>query len=120
MCIYTLKQITDFYIQHGSPVYLCFLDASKAFDKINHWVLFRKLLDRQVPGIIVRILVVWYTKQNFYLRCNNCLSSPFTVSNGVRHGSILSPFLFNVYVEIQSEYLIYTGPVRALHAPLTP
>ena len=29
----------------------------------------------------------------------DCISSPFRVSNGVRQGGILSPYLFNVYMD---------------------
>jgi len=36
-CVYTLKQITEYYNQRSSLVYICYLDASKAFDRINHW-----------------------------------------------------------------------------------
>ena len=46
MAIYVLKEITDYYLRNSSPVYICFLDASKAFDRVNHWTLFAKLLDR--------------------------------------------------------------------------
>ena len=35
-----------YYTERGSPVFTCFLDASKAFDRINHWTLFRKMIDR--------------------------------------------------------------------------
>ena len=46
MCIYTFKQIIEYYCNHSSPAYICYLDASKAFDRVNHWKLFKKLLDR--------------------------------------------------------------------------
>ena len=36
MCIYTLKEVLHFYRSRGSPVFLCSLDASKAFDRVNH------------------------------------------------------------------------------------
>ena len=36
---YTLKSIIQYYKDHNSPVYSCFLDASKAFDRVNHWVM---------------------------------------------------------------------------------
>jgi hypothetical protein len=39
-CVYALKGIVQYYMQNNSPVYVCFLDASKAFDRINHWTLF--------------------------------------------------------------------------------
>ncbi len=39
MCIYLLKEEIRFYTKCCSPVYACFLDASKAFDILNHWVI---------------------------------------------------------------------------------
>ena len=40
LCIFTVKSVTKYYKQENSPVFTCFLDASKAFDKINHYTLF--------------------------------------------------------------------------------
>ena len=42
--VFTLKQIIEVYRAKSSPVYVCFLDASKDFDRINHWNLFTKLI----------------------------------------------------------------------------
>ena len=80
-------------------IYSCFLDASKAFDKVNHSVLFSKLLKRKVPLYIVRILCFWYRNQDMVVRWENHYSSSFKVSNGVRQGSILSPYLFCLYCD---------------------
>ena len=55
LCIFTVKCVTKYYTQENSSVFTCFLDASKAFDKINHYTLFQKLLDRETPIILVRI-----------------------------------------------------------------
>ena len=43
LCEYTLKQIVDYYRSNCSPVYICFLDASKAFDRVNYAILCKKL-----------------------------------------------------------------------------
>ena len=52
MCIFSAKSIMKYYTEHGSLVFTCFLDASKAFDRINHWTLFRKMIDSKMPLII--------------------------------------------------------------------
>ena len=62
-CVFSLKQTVDYYMSLSSPVYLCFLDASKAFDKINHWTLFKKLLLRGIPAIVVQLLYKLYQLQ---------------------------------------------------------
>ena len=33
------------------------------------------------------------------VKWDDCFSQPFTVGNGVRQGSVLSPYLFNVYLD---------------------
>ena len=56
---------------------------------------------------IVKLLSYWYAKQTMRVRWGDCISSPFRVSNGVRQGGILSPYLFNVYMDDLSRGVIY-------------
>ena len=98
ICVYTFKQVVDYYRSFSSPVYVAYLDASKAFDRINHYHLMSKLIKRKLPIIIVRLLYFWYKNQNFMVRWGSCLSDQFKVTNGVRQGSIISPYYFNVYL----------------------
>ena len=81
------------------------LETSKAFDRVKHSVLFDKLVQRGVPGYIVRNLCYWYAHQTMCVRWGSSISSSFRVSNGVRQGGILSPYLFNVYVDDISQTL---------------
>ena len=105
LCIFTVKSVIKYYNLHNSPVYTCFLDASKAYDRVNHWTLFRKLLNRSIHILIVRMLMYWYTKQELCIRWGAEMSPYFTISNGVRQGGILSPSLFAVYMDDLSSVL---------------
>ena len=37
LCVFTFKELLRFYTKHGSAVHVVFLDASKAFDRVNRW-----------------------------------------------------------------------------------
>ena len=104
-CLFLLKQAISQYNAHGSPVFVGILDASKAFDKVNHHILFKKLTECSVPEILVKLLANWYSSQHLCVRWGTAYSKFFTVSNGVRQGSILSPFLFGVYMNQLSQTL---------------
>ena len=58
-----------------------------------------KLLNRVVPILLVRILLYWYRTQTFCIKWGTMTSCFFSVSNGVRQGGILSPYLFAIYMD---------------------
>ena len=101
MCVFVLKQVVDYYVNHGRPIFSVFIDSSKAFDKVSHNILFEKLIERNIPSCFVRLLCFWYSHQQMTVKWGNCFSS-FTVSNGVRQGGILSPYVYGVYVDEMS------------------
>ena len=74
------------------------MDVRKAFDRVNHWTLFAKLIDTQAPLFIVRVLLFWYQMQNVCIKWGISYSHYFTICNGVRQDGILSPRLFALYV----------------------
>ena len=67
-------------------------------DAFCHSTSFKKLIDRQVPSYIVRIMIYCYINQTMFVRWSRILSEGFQVSNDVRQGGVLSPYLLNVYI----------------------
>ena len=84
---------------------MCFLDAKNAFDRVNHWTLAKKLLDRNVLLHIVKIFLFCYREQDFMVRWGNSLSMTFRCSNGIMQGGQLSPLLYNVYTDDLNHHL---------------
>jgi hypothetical protein len=90
---------TSFLTDRGTTASICTLDISKAFDKVDHYCLYTKLVHRGVPRVFISLLACWYDKCYVSVRWDNCLSLPFRVTAGVRQGGILSPYLFAVYID---------------------
>ena len=97
-CIFLLKEILQYFKRHDTISFLCFMDASKAFDRINHGKLLNILQEYDIPPYILRILDFGLSHHQLQVKWNHICSDLFLAHNGVRQGGILSPYLFNMYV----------------------
>ena len=98
-CTWVATEVVSYYKKNGSDVHACVLDCSKAFDKIQHNVLFKKLHAKGLPPIVVRIIMQMYIHSSAQVKWDGKTSSSFNTSNGVRQGSVISPLFFTLYVD---------------------
>jgi hypothetical protein len=98
LCTSVFKRAVEHYINRGSHVFVCFIDFSKAFDKVNYRKLLNKLLDDNIDISITRVLAYWFSKQELSVRWQSAVSESFAAGNGTRQGGILSPCLFTRYI----------------------
>ena len=68
-------------------------------DTCQFSTLFKRLVDRGMPAIIVRVIIYVYEEQHAWVKWGSARSSIFRIVNGTRQGSILSPDLFALYVD---------------------
>jgi len=97
--IYTVRQVIDSFTDAGNTVNLCALDMSKAYDKMNHFGLYVKLMDRLVPSELLNILEHWFSICQTCVKWGASVSRFVTLICGVRQGGVLSPHLFSIYVD---------------------
>jgi hypothetical protein len=98
-CTWMAREVIQHYNNNGSHVFAALLDCSKAFDKVRFDILFEKLITYGLSPTVIRFLLYSYTHSRVRVNWNNDMSYSFGVSNGVRQGAVLSPFLFNIYME---------------------
>ena len=97
-CTNVLKQTVDYFTDRGSHVFACFVNFSKAFDRVNYWTLFNKLLDDNVNCKIVRFLAAWYSTQTCSVKWGGATSLRFRIGNETRQGVLYRPCLHATYV----------------------
>ena len=83
-CVSVLCETIDYYVHNESDVYMCSIDAFKAFDRVNILLLFRKLRKRNFCPLFLRYLVNSYCNQMMMVRWNGSLSDKLDVTNGVK------------------------------------
>jgi len=66
--VYSVRNVIDHYVSHCSTVNVCSLDLSKAFDRMNHYVLFTKLIERNLPFNLLHIFEKWFTMSETCVR----------------------------------------------------
>ena len=84
-------------INNNEYLYCCFVDFTKAFDYIENYILWYKLIKTGVRGRLLDIIKSIYTTVKSRVKNNNTLSESFLCNIGVRQGECLSPFLFAMY-----------------------
>ena len=99
-CTFVVQEVVNYYVRNDSNVYCTFLDASKAFDRVHYNKLFAQLSEKKMCPMVIRFLCFMYTKQKCRVKWESSISESFEVSNGVKQGGVLSPLLFNVYIDV--------------------
>jgi len=99
MCTSVLKEVASYYKSRNTQIYVCMLDASKAFDRVHYGKLFQLLRNRDIPPIYIRLLLDMYSRQVLCTSWNGVFSDTFSADNGVKQGGILSPILFCIYFD---------------------
>ena len=75
------------------------IDYAKTFDCVDHHKLWKILQEMGIPNHLTCLLRNLYASQEATVRTGHGITDWFQIGKGVCQGCILSPCLFNLYVE---------------------
>lgn len=96
--LFNLSSIVHLNFKAKKKTFAFFVDFSCAFDSIPRNSLFYKLSELGLSSKIIKILQLLYNKTTSQVWDGESLSEPFSVSQGVKQGCLLSPVLFSLYL----------------------
>ena len=95
--IFNLRTVCEWAIDLGKDVYICFIDYTKAFDRVKHSKIIEYLSEIGIDDKDLQIITKMYWEQTAVVRTEHGITEEFQVKKGVRQGCVLSLSLFNLY-----------------------
>ena len=96
--ILSLSNIFQNFSASEECCFLLLLDFSKAFDKIKHSVLMKKLARMKIPRSLFLLIKDYLTGRTQSVNVDGYPSEKRLVSCGVPQGSVRGPILFMIYI----------------------
>jgi len=97
--IFNVKLLAEKYLVKGKKLYVAFMDLEKAYDRVDWDSLWDVLKIYGVGGQLLKGVKSFYKGANACVKINGKLSSSFSINAGVRQGCVMSPWLFNIYMD---------------------
>ena len=97
--IFNLRILCEKYLQHQQSLNHVFVDFKKAFDRVWHAALWGTMRLYNINNNLIRTIECLYNKATSAVYHDNNIGEWFRTTIGVHQGCLLSPTLFNIFLE---------------------
>ena len=94
-----MRQKCEKYLRKGKDIYFAFLDLKKEYDRVDREAMWNLLRLYVVGGKLLKAVKILFVGGQACVRVGNELSDWFPVRVGLRQGCVMSPWLFNLYID---------------------
>ena len=102
-----LQHYSDVYeaLEEGVRIDTIYLDFAKAFDKVDHGILIKKVIDHKIKGKVGMWLKNFLQDRKYRVVANGVMSEEQEVISGVPQGTVLASILFIIMISDIDEEL---------------
>lgn len=97
--IFSVRQVCEKAVERGKEVFWAFMDLEKAYDRVDRNALWSVMCLYGVGGRLLKGVKSFYVSSRACVRVAGETSDWFTVNVGLRQGCVMSPWLFNMYMD---------------------
>ena len=97
--IFNLQMLYEKYLQHQQDIYHVFIDFKKAFDRVWHAALWATTKKYNISINLIQVIKNVYDKATSAVLFNSSKGDWFQTTVGARQGCLLTPTLFNIFLE---------------------
>ena len=98
--VFVIRQLGEKMLERGKKLYAAFLDLEKAYDRVWRAGLWEALKKYGVQGRLLRAIQGLYQDSEAAVKVGEETTDWFKVQRGVRQGCPMSPWLFNIYLDM--------------------
>ena len=95
--VFSLCQLQEKCREQQMPLYIAFIDLTKAFDLVSRDGLFKALHKISCPPRLHSLIESFHSNMKGTEQFNGNLSKPFDMHSGVKQGCVLTPTLFGIF-----------------------
>ena len=107
--IFILRQLQQKYLENDKELYLVFVNLEKAFDRVPRVLIESSVRRKGVVKCYVKAVMKMYKEVLSQLKVEGYNSKEFEVREGIHQGSVLSPFIFVVVMDVLTEEVANDG-----------
>ena len=102
--IFSLRQLQEKCREQRRPLYIAFIDLTRAFDLVSRSGLFTLLHRIGCPPKLLRIITSFHKEMKGTIRYDGSSLDPFPIKSGVKEGCVLALTLFGILFSLLLRY----------------
>jgi hypothetical protein len=97
--LFTLQHLVSKAVFEKRPLYVCYVDFTKAFDMVRREEMLARARQLGMGGRFLEVLEGWFRNTLLRVEVNGTCGEPFRTFRGTKQGGRLSPLCFGLFVE---------------------